>query len=147
MELWNNIVSFLTSASTVMAVLKIVLAILVLALGCKLAGKLTKKIMNSRGMQRLSKTVQTFLGHVIRILLYVVVIIIAAVILGVDLSAFSAVIASVGLTIGLALQGCFSNIAGGVLLMVLKPFVVGDYIICGTYSKARYKRIQLSLYR
>ena len=128
MELWNKIVNFLTSASTIMAVLKIILAILVIALGCKLAGKLTKKIMNSRGMQRLSKTVQTFLGHVIRILLYVTVIIIAAVILGVDLSAFSAVIASVGLTIGLALQGGLSNIAGGVMIVGFKPFEVGDFI-------------------
>lgn len=128
MELWNKILEFLTSASTITAIIKIVLAIVVIALGCKLAGKLTKKIMNSRGMQRLSKTAQTFLGHVVKIILYIIVVIAGAIILGFDLSAFSAIIASIGLTIGLALQGGLSNIAGGVMIVGFKPFEVGDYI-------------------
>ena len=77
---------------------------------------------------RLNKTIRTFLGHVITICLYIVVSIATIMILGLELSAFSAALASVGLAIGLALQGGLSNIAGGVLVVAFKPFEVGDYI-------------------
>lgn len=134
MEIWDKIIGFLTSASTISAIIRIVLAIVVIALGCKLVGKLAKKIMNSRGIQRLSKTVQSFLGNVIKAALYIIVVIAGAVILGFDLSAFSAIIASLGLTIGLALQGGLSNIAGGVMIVGFKPFEVGDFIEMGDVS-------------
>lgn len=77
---------------------------------------------------RLNKTIRTFLGHVITICLYIIVSIITIMILGLELSAFSAALASAGLAIGLALQGGLSNIAGGVMVVAFKPFEVGDYV-------------------
>lgn len=128
MEFWNRIVEFFTSAQTVTAILRIILAVAVIVVGCKLVGKFSKKIVSSKGFQRLTKTMQIFLGHVIRIILYVLIVLLGAVIMGFDLSAFSAILASIGLTIGLALQGGLSNIAGGVMIVAFKPFEVGDYI-------------------
>ncbi len=115
----KEMVSFLT---------RFLIAIAFLLIGIKLAKIISKKIIKSRSMMRLNKTIRTFLGHVIAILLYILVAIITIMILGLELSAFSAAIASVGLAIGLALQGGLSNIAGGVLVVAFKPFEVGDYV-------------------
>lgn len=125
---WQKIWEWFTAPSTISAVFRFILAIVVIICGCKIAKALAKRISKSRGMQKLTKTAQSFLTHVVKIILYVVVIVIGAVILGVDLSAFSAILASAGLTIGLALQGGLANIAGGIMLVGFKPFEVNDYI-------------------
>lgn len=109
-------------------IIRIVIALIFLAIAVKLVKVITKRIMASKVMMRLNKTIKTFLGHVISITLYIVVSIVTIMILGFDLSAFSAAIASVGLAIGLALQGGLSNIAGGVMVVAFKPFEVGDYV-------------------
>jgi len=127
-DFFDKLIDFLTAPSTLMAVLRFVVAIVVILVGCKLVKVFTKKIVNSKSFSRFSKTMRTFLKHVIAVFLYVVVIIIGAIILGIELSGFSAVIASAGITIGLALQGSLANIAGGVMIVGLKPFEVGNYI-------------------
>ncbi|MBQ9703590.1 MAG: mechanosensitive ion channel family protein [Clostridia bacterium] len=127
-EFFDNLVAFLTAPSTLMSVLRFVVAIVVIVIGCKLVKIFTKKIIESRGMSRFTKTMRTFLGHVIAVCFYIVVVVIGAIILGVELTGFSALLASAGVTIGLALQGSLSNIAGDVLRVGLKPFEVGDYV-------------------
>ena len=127
-EFFDNLVAFLTAPSTLMSVLRFVVAIVVIVIGCKLVKIFTKKIIESRGMSRFTKTMRTFLGHVIAVCFYIVVVVIGAIILGVELTGFSALLASAGVTIGLALQGSLSNIAGGVMIVGLKPFEVGDYV-------------------
>ena len=127
-EFFDNLVAFLTAPSTLMSVLRFVVAIVVIVIGCKLVKIFTKKIIESRGMSRFTKTMRTFLGHVIAVCFYVVVVVIGAIILGIELTGFSALLASAGVTIGLALQGSLSNIAGGVMIVGLKPFEVGDYV-------------------
>ena len=66
-----------------------------------------------------------------KIALYLLLIVIVAQILGVATSSVVAIVGSAGLAIGLALQGSLANFAGGVLILVMKPFRVGDYIIAG----------------
>lgn len=127
-EFFDRLVNFLTAPETLMSVLRFIVAIVIILVGCKLVKIFTKKIINSRAFSRFTKTMRTFLGHVIAVCLYIAVIIIGAIILGVELSSFSAIIASAGITIGLALQGSLANIAGGVMIVGLKPFQVGDYI-------------------
>jgi len=73
--------------------------------------------------------VVTFVGSVVRYVLYFVLILMILSHFGVTASSVIAVLGSAGLTLGLALQGSLSNLAGGVLILLLKPFVVGDYII------------------
>lgn len=70
-----------------------------------------------------------FLVSIISALLYVIVLFIIAQGFGMDAAGIVAMLGSLGVTIGLAIQGSLSNIAGGVLIMLLKPFKVGDYII------------------
>lgn len=127
-EFFRDLVDFLTAPSTLMSVLRFIVAVVVILVGCKLVKVFTKKIINSRGMSKFTATMRTFLGHVIAVCLYIVVVVIGALILGVELAGFSALIASAGITIGLALQGSLANIAGGVMLVGLKPFEVGDYV-------------------
>ena len=127
-NLGQNIYAFLTNPASYRRVLLVIVGILIIIVGCKLVRKFTKKIIASRFMSRFSTTIRTFLGHTIAVALYIVVCLLGASVIGFDLSVFGALIASAGLTIGLALQGGLSNIAGGVTLVGLKPFEVGDYI-------------------
>ena len=88
--------------------------------------------------------VAQFIDSLLKIVLYVLLIISIATNLGVDTASVAAVIASAGVAIGLALQGSLSNFAGGVLILLLKPFVVGDYIIEDTCkNEGTVKEIQL----
>ncbi len=126
--MWESIKSFFTNEGMVEFIVRVLVAILFLVIGSKIAKVISKRIQKSKGMMRLNKTIRTFLGHVITICLYIIVSIITIMILGLELSAFSAALASAGLAIGLALQGGLSNIAGGVMVVAFKPFEVGDYV-------------------
>lgn len=106
-------------------------ALLVLGIGTVLIKKVLsvlKKGMQKRGME---PGVLSFLISAIRVVLYILLIIIAAQILGFATTSIVALVGSAGLAIGLALQGSLANFAGGVLILLMKPFVVGDYIIVG----------------
>lgn len=74
-------------------------------------------------------SIKRFLDSLIRVMLYIVLIIIICNQVGIDTASFIAILGTLGLTVGLALQGSLSNFAGGVLIIMLKPFRVGDYII------------------
>lgn len=127
-ELWESIKNFFVSERIVDVIFRVLIAIAFLFITTKLVRVITKKIMASRGMMRLNKTVRAFLGHLIIILFYILVAVATVMILDWDLSVISAAIASAGLAVGLALQGGLSNIAGGVIVVAFKPFEVGDYI-------------------
>lgn len=107
----------------------LIVALIVFILGrrlVKLLLKLTRRSMESRDVEiSVRKFVMSLAGFVYNLLLIFVV----AGILGIGTSSIVAVIGSAGLAIGLALQGSLSNLAGGVLILLLKPFQVGDYII------------------
>lgn len=84
-----------------------------------------------RGMERakLEVSVAQFLVSVFKVLLYAVLLVSIAGTVGIQTTSLITVLGSVGLTVGLALQGSLSNFAGGVLILILKPFRVGDYIV------------------
>ncbi len=106
----------------------VILALLVFVIGRKVIGafiKVTEKAMTKR---RTERGVQTFLLSLLKGLLYVVMILIILGLFGVQTSSVAAAVAALGLTAGLSLQGSLSNLAGGVLILLLHPFKVGDYI-------------------
>ena len=106
----------------------IIWAILILIIGMWLVKKIvkiTQKIMGSKG---LDTTLQKFLGNLLSWILKVLVIITALSQLGVETTSFIAILGAAGLAVGLALQGALSNFAGGALIMIFKPFKVGDLI-------------------
>lgn len=83
------------------------------------------KLMDKRGYE---KSLQRFLSNLISWGLKIVLIVTILSALGIETTSFAAILASAGLAIGLALQGSLSNFAGGVLIMIFKPFKIGDLI-------------------
>lgn len=107
----------------------VILAVVVFAIGSRVIKWLVKIVKNSMTRANIEQGVLTFISSLIRYVLYFVLILIILSQFGVTASSVIAVLGSAGLTVGLALQGSLSNFAGGVLILLLKPFVVGDYII------------------
>ncbi|MCB0427993.1 MAG: mechanosensitive ion channel, partial [Mangrovimonas sp.] len=108
--------------------LKIIAAIVIWIVGSWVIKNLlkgTKKLMEKRDFDvSLQKFLLNFLGWVLKILL--ILAILAK--LGVETTSFAAIIAAAGLAVGMALQGSLGNFAGGVLIMIFKPFKIGDLI-------------------
>ena len=108
---------------------RILVALLILFIGSKLI-KFALKVFN-KAMEKTSadKSVSKFLHSLVKAALYVVLAFLIASYCGVDAASIVALLGSAGVAIGLALQGSLSNLAGGVLILVLRPFSVGDFII------------------
>ncbi len=107
---------------------KIVGAIVIYIIGSWIIKKLMgvlRKVMNAKNYD---ESLQKFLLNLVSWALRIFLIIVVASKLGVDTTSFAAVIAAAGLAIGLALQGSLSNFAGGVLLIIFKPYKIGDLI-------------------
>ena len=106
----------------------VVQAIVVTVVGIFLIKNVMKLLRKLKGFEKLDQTVVRFVLNCIKWLLYVMLIIAVIGILGVPMAQVIAVLASAGVAVGLALQGALSNLAGGILLMILRPFKVGDYV-------------------
>lgn len=109
--------------------LKILLAILLLIFGLQFIKIFRKIIKKSLNKANADVGVTQFIDSFIKIGLYLVLIMLIATGFGVNETSVIAVLGSAGVAVGLALQGSLSNLAGGVLILILKPFKVGDYII------------------
>ena len=107
---------------------RVLFAAILFFVGSKLI-KLTRRI-TKRSLQRanVETGVIQFLDGLIKASLYGILVLIIAGNFGFDATSVIALVGSAGVTIGLALQGCLSNLAGGVLILLLKPFRVGDFI-------------------
>lgn len=110
----------------------VVLAGIVFIIGTRIIKWLVKIVKNSMTRANIEQGVLTFISSLFRYVSYFVLVLIILSQFGVTASSVIAVLGSAGLTVGLALQGSLSNFAGGVLILLLKPFVVGDYIIENT---------------
>lgn len=122
-EVINNFINIATTAG-----LKLLWAVVILVVGIKCSKWASKLVLNPKRLPKLDEGVRRFFSNTLRITLYVVVIISAAGMLGIPYASFITVLGSAGVAIGLALQGSLSNIAGGILILVTRPFRVGDYI-------------------
>lgn len=107
---------------------KIVLAVIVFIIGRIVIGRVLSMVAKSKGMNKLDPSVRSFVNSFVKILLYVILIISIISVLGVPMASVIAVLASAGVAVGLALQGALSNLAGGIMLMIFRPFNVGDFI-------------------
>lgn len=106
----------------------VLLALVCLFIGLRLVKWIMKMVRKSFSKSKLDPTVASFLGSIINILLYVLVFITVISIMGIQVTSFVTLLGTAGVAIGLAVQGSLSNFAGGVLILILKPFVIGDYI-------------------
>lgn len=108
--------------------LKIIFGLVVLFVGMKLAKWVVKLVSKGKGFGKLEVSVQSFLLSFIKIVLYALVIASAAIIWGIPTTSFLTIFTSAGVAVGLALQGALSNFAGGLMILIFKPFKVGDFI-------------------
>ena len=105
-----------------------IVALLIVFLGFKISNYIIKILEKLLKKSKCDETIANFLIPFSKMALKVLVLISAITYLGVETTSFVAVIGGASFAIGLAFQGSLSNFAGGVLLLVLKPFKVGDYI-------------------
>lgn len=131
--LYNILYEYLGKKGTGMIDLlcNLIFALLILVVGFKVIKYLVKICQRIFERSNLDDTLQTFLISFIRLGLKILVVFWAITRIGVGASSIIAVLGSAGLALGLSLQGSLSNIAGGVILLFMKPFQVGDYIIEG----------------
>ncbi|MEY8245081.1 mechanosensitive ion channel domain-containing protein [Heminiphilus faecis] len=118
------------------------IAILVFYVGKFIITKIYKVVDAIFLRRNLDRSLATFILSLIRILLYFILIITVIGILGINTSSFLAIFASAGVAIGLALSGTLQNFAGGVLILLLKPYKIGDYIEAQGYAGS-VKEIQI----
>ena len=107
----------------------VILSLVVYAIGARVIKWVRKLLKKSLEKSTLDVGVQQFLDSIIKLALHALLIFSILQKYGLDTATVAAALASCGVAIGLALQGSLSNFAGGVLILVLRPFVVGDYII------------------
>lgn len=110
-------------------VFDIAVALLFLFVGMKVAKLLAKIIKRTFEKTNMEDSVEGFLLSVVKGILYAIVFVMAISIVGVQVTSLVAILGTASLSIGLALQGSLANFAGGVLILLMKPFKVGDYII------------------
>lgn len=113
---------------------KLIIACIILYVGFRLIRFLTKRIGKVFEKRNLDVSLRPFLLSVVSIGLKILLILTVVGYLGVEMTQFTAIIASAGVAIGLALSGTLQNVAGGVVLLVLRPFRVGDYISAMGYE-------------
>ena len=132
-ELIKSISEMLTDNKAVSSLIELIIRIFIAILIYYIGKKLVKVVLRifDRFLERAGTDIslKKFLYSGLRIILYIVVFILMIRTVGIGTSSIIAVLGSAGLTLGLALQGSLSNLAGGVLILLLKPFRVGDYII------------------
>jgi len=108
--------------------IKLLSAIIVFIIGVKLIKWFSRIIKTTKKLEKTDAGVRSFLASFAVIALYIVLFITVAMILGIPTTSFIAALASAFAAIGLAMQGTLSNFAGGIMILVFKPFKVGDYI-------------------
>lgn len=115
-------------------VIHIAIAALVFYVGKFIIGKLTRFVSLVLLRRKVDNSLTTFILSFIKILLYFILIVTVIGILGIETSSFIAIFASAGVAIGMALSGTLQNFAGGVLILLLKPYRVGNYIEAQGYA-------------
>ena len=130
-QVWATVLDWLTHTG-----IKIVISLIVLFVSFKLINVISrrwaKKSEKLSEKGKADKTISRVVNHVVKISLKVVVTVGVIGYLGIDTSGIAALVASIGVCVGLAVNGALSNLAGGVLLLITRPFKVDDYIsTCG----------------
>lgn len=121
---WSELFNKITATG-----IKVVIALVILLITFKLANKLSKVIENKLLVSgKADKTLSMTIVKICRIGLKVLILASIVGYLGIDTSAISALVASLGVCVGLAVNGTLSNFAGGVLLLITRPFKVDDFI-------------------
>lgn len=126
---WN------TMPETLLALaVRVVIAIIIFLIGSKIISVVRKIAVRALQRTSISREALGFIDSAIKGGLYALLILQIALQIGVEAASIATIVGSVGVTIGLAVQGSLSNLIGGILILTLKPFKAGDYIIEDSYE-------------
>lgn len=137
----NELMDKLISDIVTLAI-NIAIATFVFYIGKFIIKKIVKFVLNLFIRRDLDRSLGLFIISVVKIVLYFILIVTIIGILGIETSSFLALFASAGVAIGMALSGTLQNFAGGVLILLLKPYKIGDFIEVPGYS-GTVKEIQI----
>lgn len=108
--------------------LKIIAALVIYYIGRWIVRRVMKFMDKIYEKKSVEKSLRSFLSGVVKVLLYLVIVLIIIQVLGINTTSLVAMLASAGLAIGMALSGTLQNFAGGVMILLLRPYRIGDYI-------------------
>ncbi len=122
--------SLLESAGSLIASygIRFITAVVLLIIGLWLAGKISRMFYSSLEKREINPSLRGFLKSIVSALLKILVVVSILTYAGVPMTSFIAILGAAGLAVGLALSGTLQNFAGGVLILIIKPFKVGDFI-------------------
>lgn len=107
---------------------QLLLALIVLVVGLWVIGKLSNVVRRHSVKGLPDETLAKFLTNIFEVILKVLLVISVASMVGIETTSFIAILGAAGLAVGLALQGSLSNFAGGVMILIFRPFKIGDYV-------------------
>ena len=123
--------------------MKLLVAVLILVFGIWLSNRITRSFKRMMQRRDFEPSLQTFLGSFINILLKVFVFIIVLTTVGVQMTSLVAVLGAASLAVGMALQGTLQNFAGGIIILLFKPFRVDDIIETASGKVGVVKKIMI----
>ena len=122
---------------------KLLVAVLILIFGIWLSNKIVRSFRKMMRVREFDPSLQSFLGSFVNILLKIFVFIIVLTTVGVQMTSIVAVLGAASLAVGLALQGTLQNFAGGIIILLLKPFRVDDIIETASGKVGVVKKIMI----
>lgn len=128
-EIWTSVADTIIKWG-----LKVLAALLIYAIGAWLIRRVKKMLNRIFTKRKVEPSLNTFITSFVNISLTVLLFVVVVTLLGVPSSTFAALLAAGGLAVGMALSGTLQNFAGGVMLLLFKPFKVGDYVEIGGYG-------------
>lgn len=132
---WDEVVIFLKTGALDFGI-SLITAIVIFYLGRMIVRLITKGLRKVMDAQEVDPTLVSFVSNLVNMILLTVVVIAAIGALGVQTTSFIAILGAAGLAVGLALQGSLSNFASGVLIIIFRPYKVGDWVEAAGVSGA-----------
>jgi small conductance mechanosensitive channel len=140
-EVWASIKAWITSEALWNSIAKVLIAIVVLIVSFKIINAISRKIEKKGGQKNADKTVMKTLAYIFKLGMKIVIAICLVGFVGIDTSGLTALVTSLGVCIGLAVNGALSNLAGGIMIILTRPFKIDDYVeaqgVSGTVEDIR----------
>ena len=133
-EVWASIKAWLISESLWTTVAKVLLSLVLMFISFKIINAIGRKIEKRSEKKNVDKTIMKTLAYLFKLGMKILVVVCLIGFLGIDTSGLTALIASLGVCLGLAVNGAVANLAGGVLIILTRPFRVDDYIEAQGYA-------------
>ena len=133
-QIWEAIKGFVLSRELWISIIRVVIALIILFVSFKIINAIGRRIEKRGNKKNADKTIMKTLAYIFKLGMKIVIAICLIGFVGIDTSGLTALVASLGVCIGLAVNGALSNLAGGVMIILTRPFRVDDYIEAQGYS-------------